>query len=108
MVSKWSDRPVDERYRTSVPVETDTLVKTGPGLLRRLHVSCSDAAPTAGTIQIRDGVAAGGGTVIYEFDVSTTWFAPVNIELNRGFTSGLYIDFTTTADVLVAASYQDA
>ena len=103
---------VEERYSTmpaggSTPkIAADQLYKTGAGLVRSL--TCfSDAAATAGTIAVLDSVAAGAGTKIYEFDVlAVAYNTPWTVELNVAFSVGLYLDFTTTADMQCTLRYR--
>lgn len=84
----------------------DLLVKTGNGVLHTVTFACNDAAPTAGSVEIRDATAAGAGAVITTVAFTTTWFAPVSIILDTDFATGLFIDFTTTADVNVTVAYK--
>jgi hypothetical protein len=97
---------VEERYITmpsggSTPkIAADQLYATGPGLVK--SIDCySDATATAGTIAVLDSTAAGTGTKIFEFDVLAVAYNPTGLkqELNVPFSVGLYLDFTTTADM---------
>ncbi len=96
---------VEQRYTYS-QLTADTLVKTGAGLLHTVTFSPNDAAPTAGTIAILDATSAGGTPVIHQVGFTTTWFQPCTIIIDSAFTNGLYVDFTTTADVNVTVSYR--
>lgn len=96
---------VEHSYTYSGPKTSDTLVKSGVGFLHAIQISCNDAAPTAGNLDIYDNTA-GSGTKIFSCSFTTTWFAPVNIPINVEFSTGLYLDFTTTADVNVSVSYR--
>ena len=84
-------------------VTTDTLVSNGVGFLHTLTFCCTDAAPTAGSITVYDNTAA-SGTVLYLETFTTTAFRGYTVTINAVLTTGLYIDFTTTADVGVTAS----
>lgn len=103
---------VEERYTTmpvggSTPkIAADQLYKTGAGLVRSL--TCfSDATATAGTIAVLDSTTAGAGTKIYEFDVlAVAYNTPWTVELNVAFSVGLYLDFTTTADMQCTLRYR--
>lgn len=86
-------------------VTADTLIKTGTGFLKTLAFAETDAAPTAGTIIVYDNTAE-SGTIIYSETFTTTPFRGYVVELNVPFTTGLYIGFTTTADVGVTVSYK--
>lgn len=83
----------------------DTLVKTGVGILGSLAFTCNDAAPTAGNLDVYDGTTS-GGTKIFSTAFTTTPFNPVVLNLDYSFSVGLFLDFTTTADVNVTVGYQ--
>lgn len=95
----------EERYST-IPVggtdamiAADQLYKSGPGYVR--SITCySDATATAGTIALRDNTAAGAGNILWSFDVlAVAYNTPFTVDLQTPFSVGLYLDFTTTADV---------
>jgi len=93
------------RIYTPRKVTTDTLIKAGAGVLGSLTFSCNDAAPTAGSIIVYDNTSE-TGTELFNHTFTTTPFVPFTLPLNVAFTTGLYIGFTTTADVniLVASN----
>lgn len=92
-------------WESSGDKTADALIKTGAGMVHT--VTCaSDAAATAGTLAIRDGVAAGGGTIMQQLEFVAAFFPPVTVILDQKFSTGLYLDFTTTADVHCSASYR--
>lgn len=104
---------VEERYITmpaggSTPkIAADQLYKTGQGFVR--SIDCySDATATAGTIAVLDSTTAGAGTKIFEFDVLAVAYNPTGLkqELNVPFSVGLYLDFTTTADMQCTMRYR--
>ena len=95
-------------YISSGSVTGDTLVCTGAGILHTVTISPNDAAPTAGTIDVRDGVAAAGGTLLFSWTLTTAVFTPFTLVFDVPFTTGLYLDFTTTADVNVVATYLES
>jgi hypothetical protein len=101
-VTAWA---VDEAYLYSGVKAADALIKTGSGVLHTVTCS-SDAAATAGTLEIRDGIAAAGGTVIGLVTFIAAYFPPVTLIYDVKFGSGLFLDFTTTADVSCTASYR--
>lgn len=82
----------------------DTLVKTGGGKLHTLTFSCNDAAPTAGSIIVYDSTTE-AGTIIYSETFTTTAFRGYSVVLDVRFENGLYVGFTTTADVNCTVSY---
>jgi hypothetical protein len=89
---------------TATKKTADALIKTGSGYLDTITIAQTDAAPTAGTIEISDSTDGGSG-VFFTWNVLTTTFLPFTIHLHTKFTTGLYINFTTTADVGVTLSY---
>lgn len=95
----------EERYLTipiggtTAMVAADQLYKSGPGYVR--GITCySDATATAGTIALLDNTAAGAGNTLWSFDVlAVAYNTPFTVDLQTPFSVGLYLDFTTTADV---------
>ena len=85
---------------------SDALIKTGAGFLQCVIIAQNDAAPTAGTISVNDAVSAGTGTAIFTWVLTATVFTPFQVCPQVPFSTGLYFDFTTTADVNVSASYR--
>ncbi len=103
---------IEERYLT-IPVggtdamiAADQLIKTGPGYVR--SITCySDATATAGTIALRDSTTAGAGNILWSFDVlAVAYNTPFTINLQTAFSTGLYLDFTTTADVKCMVTFR--
>lgn len=86
-------------------VLADNLVKSGAGFLHSISFSQSDAAPTAGTITIYDNTAE-SGTILYQECFTTTVFRGFSIIIDAAFSTGLYVGFSTTADVNVGVSYR--
>ena len=97
---------VEQRFSYSGVIAADALVKTGAGFVHTVTISQADAAPTAGTISVLDSVAAGAGTAIFTWNLTTAVFVPFTVTLDMSFSTGLYLDFTTTADVNVQVSYR--
>lgn len=103
---------VEERYLT-IPIggtdamlAADQLIKTGAGYVRSL--TCySDATATAGTIALRDSTVAGSGNILWSFDVlAVAYNTPFTVDVQTPFSVGLYLDFTTTADVKCMVRYR--
>ncbi len=92
-------------FMSSAVLVADGLVRTGPAILHTVTISQQDAAPTAGTIDVRDGVAAAGGTLLFQWVLTTAVFVPFTVVLDVKCTNGIYVDFTTTGDVNVVCSY---
>lgn len=90
-------------------VQADALVKTGGGKLHTLTFSCNDAAPTAGSISVYDSITEAGtaalSTLIFSETFTTTPFRAYTVVLDCEFKNGLYIGFTTTADVNCTVTY---
>lgn len=101
----WSVNKVEERFISSGVKTSDALVKSGAGFLHTITFSCNDAAPTAGSVIVYDNTAE-SGTQLFNHTFTTTPFAPCTVTLDVEFSTGLYIGFTTTADVNVVASYR--
>ena len=102
----------EERYLTiptggtDAMVSADQLYKSGPGYVR--SITCySDATATAGTIAVLDNTAAGAGNTLWSFDVlAVAYNTPFTVDLQTPFSVGLYLDFTTTADVKCMVRYR--
>lgn len=92
---------------TSSGIKTaDALIKTGYGWLQCITIAQNDAAPTAGTISVNDAVSAGTGTALFTWVLTTAVFTPFQVCPQVPFTTGLYIDVTTVADVNISLSYR--
>ena len=103
--AEFPSASMEQRFTYSGNKTSDALILTGPGFLHAVTCS-SDAAATAGSLDIRDGVAAGGGTVIHTITFVAAYFPPVTMIYNVKVTNGIYLDFTTTADVSCSVSYR--
>lgn len=90
---------------TPVLCTADTLVKTGSGVLHSIVISCNDVAPTSGSVIVFDNTAE-SGTQIFNHTFTTTPFAPFSLVFDCDFANGLYVGFTTTADVNVTLNYR--
>jgi Tfp pilus assembly protein PilW len=96
--------PVGQSYR-NVMTATATQVKSGSGVLHSLTFSQNDAAPTAGTIDVYDSLDA-TGRKIFSWTLTTAVFNPSTVILDVEFGVGLYVNFTTTADVNVLVAFR--
>lgn len=102
----------EERYLTiptggtDAMVSADQLYKSGAGYVR--SITCySDATATAGTIALRDNTAAGAGNILWSFDVlAIAYNTPFTVDLQTPFSIGLYLDFTTVADMKCMARWR--
>lgn len=95
---------VEQRFSFS-NVTADTAVKSGAGFLHTVTIMPTDAAATDGTIVLYDNTAE-SGTIIGTITVTAAWVAPVTLTFDCSFSTGLYVGFTTTADVNVTVSYR--
>lgn len=96
---------VEHRYLYQAVITTDTQVKASAGFLHTATFSCNDAAPTAGSIIIYDNTAE-SGTQVFNHTFTTTHFSPFTVVFNDTMNTGIYVGFTTTADVNVTLSYR--
>ncbi len=97
---------VEDTY--SAPTATDLLIRTGPAFVKFMTCSPGDNAAVAGTIQLRDAVAAGAGTIAVEWTVLAidyTVSAPKIFPVMANFLTGVMLDFTTTSDVKCWVTY---
>lgn len=85
-------------------ITADTLVKTGAGFLHTITCS-SDAAATAGSLIVYDNTAE-SGTVLWSWTISAVEYQPRTLTFDVAFSTGLYLGFTTTADVNCTVSYR--
>jgi hypothetical protein len=95
---------VEHQY-TAEHVTADTQVKGAAGFLHSITFACTDAAPTAGSIIVYDSLTE-TGTILYSETFTTTAFRGYTVIIDGAFTTGLYVGFTTTADVGVTVSYR--
>lgn len=94
---------VEQRF-APINVSADTLVKSGPGQLHLMTCS-SDATATAGSIILYDNTVE-SGTVLHTFTVAAAYYQPFTIWFDVAFSIGLYVGYTTTADVNCTVSYR--
>ena len=96
---------VEERFSYSPVATADVQIKSGAGFLHSITISCNDAAPTAGSLIVYDSLTE-TGTQMFNHTFTTTPFVPTTIFFDTSFSTGLYLGFTTTADVNVTVSYR--
>lgn len=87
-------------------VTADAACKSAAGFLYSVTCAGTDAAATAGDVTIRDSTSAGAGTVVQTIGIAAAYQNPFTVWINAAFTTGIYLDFTTTADVMCSASYR--
>ena len=80
---------------STIQVTADALVRTGPGIVHAVHIAATGLT-AADTVQIRDAVAAGAGTVLFTYVATGTnqehyGFCP---EPGMFCSTGIYVDVT--------------
>lgn len=97
---------VEGQFSHSGNKTTDTQVKASAGYVHNLVCIGTDAAATAGTIILYDNTAE-SGTVVLSWAVQAAAYAqPVVFPLDVAMTTGIYLGFTTTADITCTVSYR--
>lgn len=104
---------VEERYLTipiggtDAMISADQLYKSNTGHVKGISCS-SDATATAGTIALRDSTVAGAGNILWSQDILAIAYTPgmIREDLDTDFSVGLFLDFTTTADVKCMVRYR--
>ncbi len=94
-----------EQQMAGLMVTSDTQIKGTSGFVHTITFSPNDAAPTAGSIIVYDSLSE-TGTQIFNVTFTTSWFAPFTVTLNMRCNTGIYVGFTTTADVNCTISYR--
>jgi len=74
-------------------VSTDGLMMSGPGFFGSLLVNCT----TAGTLVVRDAVAAGAGTIIKTLSLTVGCYV---LPFNHDVGTGIYLDYGTVVATL--------
>ena len=96
---------VEQRFSYSAVAVADVQIKSSAGFLHSVTFSCADAIPTAGDIKIFDNTAE-SGTLVFHHNFTVSPFMPFTIILDYVMATGIYIGFTTTADVNVSCAYR--
>lgn len=90
---------VEGQFSSTGNITSDTQIKASGGFVHSLVCSGTDGTATAGTIILYNNTAE-SGTIIYQFDVQAVAYNnPVVIPLDVVASTGLYLGFTTTADM---------
>lgn len=87
------------------------VIKSQPGIIKRVILQQLDAAPTAGDISIYDGpgtgVYANGASLLFRHSQTTAAFLPTSVELDIPFNTGLTLGVTTgMLDVAITVIYK--
>ena len=96
-------RPLGPIYAYKA-VAADNQVKAGAGILHSV-ICQSDAAATAGSIILYDSLTE-TGTKIWEWTIAAQFYPPYPLVFDVAFATGLFVGYTTTADVLCTVTYQ--
>ena len=96
----------EQQFSYCAGIVADGSCKASAGFLHTVTCASDDAAATAGSVAIRDATSAGTGTIIQNINFAAAFFPPVTMTFDVVFSTGLYLDFTTTADVECSASYR--
>lgn len=87
----------------SAAITADALVKTGQVIYRGFNVTVTTAV---GTIDVRDGTSAGGGTIIDQIPMGTvagtSYVAPLGVICE----TGIYLDFNGGATGTVVVLFE--
>lgn len=96
---------VEHYYSYSVG-NADKSVKASAGFVHTISCWGEDAAATAGRVRLLDSTSAGAGTAVWGEEFSATQRDSITALLDVAFATGIYLDFTTTADVSCTVSYR--
>jgi len=84
---------------------TDTQIKAGAGYVHTITFTPLDVAATEGTIILYDKLTE-AAPIAFSLYIPAAFFAPVTVTLDINMSTGIYLGFTTTADVGVTISYR--
>lgn len=96
----------ESRGAARAVITADTQVSAGSGVLRSITIAQGDALPTAGSIIVYDSLTE-TGTILYSETLVATAFNGYTIHLGLPYGTGLFIGFTTVADVNVTLNHRD-
>lgn len=95
----------EQQFTSSYVLTSDTQVKGSSGFVHSVTFLPNDATPTAGSIIIYDNTAESGSQIL-NWNIAATAFIPFTVVLDVVCATGIYVGFTTTADVNVVVSYR--
>jgi len=98
---------VEHQYLAAID-DADLVVKASPGFLHSVWCFAEDAAATAGTVRITNSATTGAAetTEVWGDDFAAAAYSPRGAILDIEMSTGIVIDFTTTADVKCGVSYR--
>lgn len=97
---------VEHYYTGCVDKTADASCKASAGFVHTISCAGTDAAATAGDVALRDATSAGTGTIVKQIGFAAAYLQPFTLTLDQAFSTGIYLDFTTTADVACNVSYR--
>jgi hypothetical protein len=88
--------------------DADVVCKASAGFLHSVWCYAEDGTATAGTVRVTNTTAAGGAetTEVWGDDIPLAAYTAKDAVLDIIMTTGIVIDFTTTADVKCGVSYR--
>jgi len=97
---------VEHYYTYCADKTADAACKASAGFVHTISCAGTDAAATAGDVALRDATSAGTGTIVKQIGFAAAFQQPFTLIIDSAFSTGIYLDFTTTADVACAVSYR--
>lgn len=107
-VSESPDSYIMTRHVTtpSARVTSDTQIKASAGWVSHMTCAGTDTTSTAGTIILYDSLTE-TGTILQQWDVLVAdYHIPVVLPIMAVAATGIYLGFTTTADVACTVFYK--
>jgi hypothetical protein len=92
--------------KRSASVTSDTAIHSRPCMYYGYTVTVATAGTTS-NIAIRDATAAGAGTIIDQIATGTAAWTKVNLDAGIPCSSGLYVDYDTTATGTIYLIYEE-
>jgi hypothetical protein len=85
-------------------VTASTLIRTGAGVLRSIHISNHDASATAGYVNVYDGTNDTGTLLHREYVTGAGLNRRINFKSTE-INTGIYVKIETATDVAVEVKY---
>lgn len=97
---------VEHQYAYCADKTADAACKASAGFVHTISCAGTDAAATAGSVALLDSTSAGAGTTVKTIGFAAAYLQPFTLIIDSPFSTGIYLDFTTTADVGCTVSYR--
>lgn len=97
---------VEQRFSYCADKTADASCKASAGFVHTISCAGTDAAATAGSVALLDSTSAGAGTTVKTIGFAAAYLQPFTLTIDATFSTGIYLDFTTTADVGCSVSYR--